>query len=85
MAVRTQQARGFNALEDDNPGGNNNTRNVVQSLAGISPGILPQYYADQTAALQLGHFATKAVLGAWCARRSLARRSLGPKPIREAS
>jgi hypothetical protein len=35
---------------------------AVQSISGISPGM-PLQFEDQTAALQLGHFATNSVLG----------------------
>jgi hypothetical protein len=34
----------------------------VQAMAGMGLGV-PLQYPDQTAALQLGHFATKSVLG----------------------
>jgi hypothetical protein len=34
----------------------------VQAMAGMGLGVTLQY-PDQTAALQLGHFATKSVLG----------------------
>ena len=53
--------RGSNALEDGGLGGDN-MMSVVQRLASISLGA-PLRYPDQTAALQLGRFATKSVLG----------------------
>jgi hypothetical protein len=53
--------RGSKALEDGSPGGDN-MMSAVQRFAGISLGM-PHQFEDQTAALQLGHFATNSVLG----------------------
>jgi hypothetical protein len=60
--------RGSKAPEGSGLGGDN-MMSVVQriSLAGISPGTALQF-EDQTATLQLGHFATKPVLGLHVAR-----------------
>jgi hypothetical protein len=57
--------RGSKALEDGSLGGDN-MMGVVQRIASINLGT-PLQFEDQTAALhvtlQLGHFATKSVLG----------------------
>jgi hypothetical protein len=58
--------RGSNALEDGSLCGDN-MMSVVHRLTGIGPGM-PLQYADQTAALQLGHFAPKSALGAHVTR-----------------
>ena len=68
--------RGGNALEDGSPvqraplEDGNNLASAVHALTGN--GHIPCYtdpvYADQTAALQLGHFAPKSVLGAHVTR-----------------
>jgi hypothetical protein len=58
--------RGSKALEDGNLGGDN-MMSVVQRFARISLDI-PLQYEDQTATVQLGHFATKSVLGAHVTR-----------------
>jgi hypothetical protein len=56
--------RRSNALEDGSLGGDNMMSAVQRIITGISLGTPLQYiYADQTAALQLGHFAPKSVVG----------------------
>jgi hypothetical protein len=53
--------RGNNALENGSLGGDN-MLGAVQRLAGISLALgMPLQYEDQTAALQLGRFATKPI------------------------
>jgi hypothetical protein len=52
--------RGSNATEGGGLGGGN-TQGAMRRIAGTSLGI-PLQYAGQTAALQLGHFAPKAVI-----------------------
>jgi hypothetical protein len=60
--------RGSNgALEDGGLGGDN-MMGAVHRPTGISHGVLPLQYADQTAALQLGHFAPKSAPGAHVTR-----------------
>jgi hypothetical protein len=44
-----------------------NMQSAMQRFGGISPGM-PLQYANQTAVLQLGHFAPKAVIGAHVTR-----------------
>jgi hypothetical protein len=58
--------RGSNALECGSLDGDNMI-SAVQRITGINLGT-PLQYADQTAALQLGHYATKSVLGAHVTR-----------------
>ena len=58
--------RGSNALECGSLGGDNMI-SAVQRTTGINL-CTPLQYADQTAALQLGHYATKSVLGAHVTR-----------------
>ena len=58
--------RGSKVLEDGSLGGDN-MMSAVQRPTGISLGM-PLQYADQTAALHLGHFAPKAVIGAHVTR-----------------
>ena len=59
--------RGSKALEDGSLGGDN-MMSAVQRFARISLEHMPLQFEDQTAALQLGHFATKPVLGLHVAR-----------------
>jgi hypothetical protein len=59
--------RGSNALECGSLDGDNMMIGAVQRITGINPGA-PLQYVDQTAALQLGHYATKSVLGAHVTR-----------------
>jgi hypothetical protein len=49
------------------PGGDNMI-SAVQRITGMDLGTRPLQYPDQTAALQLGHYATKSVLGAHVTR-----------------
>jgi hypothetical protein len=58
--------RGGNTPEHGSPG-DDNMHSAVQRIAGMSPGM-PLQYADQTAVLQLGHFAPKAAIGAHVTR-----------------
>ena len=58
--------RGGNTPEHGSPG-DDNMHSAVQRIAGMSPGM-PLQYADQTAALQLGHFAPKSAPGAHVTR-----------------
>jgi hypothetical protein len=53
--------RGSKALEGSSPGGDNMT-SAVQRFTSISLDI-PLQFEDQTGALQVGHFATKPVVG----------------------